>query len=74
MNYSILQKRELQQAIEPDDVDICSERNFSDLNLTDGPVPNPGGPFSALTPSMWPQDIIAKQAVLEDPNSQPEYQ
>lgn len=22
--------------------------------------PTPGGPFSALTPSMWPQDILAK--------------
>jgi len=21
-------------------------------------VPSPGGPFSALTPSMWPQDIL----------------
>lgn len=21
--------------------------------------PQPGGPFSALTPSMWPQDILA---------------
>ena len=26
----------------------------SDFNLT------PGGPFSALTPSMWPQDILHK--------------
>ena len=23
-------------------------------------VPTPGGPFSALTPSMWPEDILAK--------------
>lgn len=22
--------------------------------------PTPGGPFSALTPSMWPQDIMSK--------------
>jgi len=22
--------------------------------------PTPGGPFSALTPSMWPQDIMLK--------------
>lgn len=22
--------------------------------------PTPGGPFSALTPSMWPQDIMVK--------------
>ena len=26
--------------------------------------PTPGGPFSALTPSMWPQDIIQR---LSDP-------
>lgn len=37
-------------------------------------TPSPGGPFSALTPSMWPQVIMAKLSVLpEDPNSQPEY-
>lgn len=30
------------------------------LNLTEGIRPIPGGPFSALTPSMWPQDILAK--------------
>lgn len=23
-------------------------------------TPTPGGPFSALTPSMWPQDILSK--------------
>ena len=23
-------------------------------------TPTPGGPFSALTPSMWPQDIMVK--------------
>lgn len=30
-------------------------------------VPTPGGPFSALTPSMWPEDILAK---LGNPVSQ----
>ncbi|XP_043585109.1 small G protein signaling modulator 3 homolog isoform X3 [Bombus pyrosoma] len=35
--------------------------------------PAPGGPFSALTPSMWPQDILAKLNQPDDPNSQPEY-
>ncbi|KAL1461343.1 hypothetical protein WDU94_013248 [Cyamophila willieti] len=43
---------------------------ISDPSIT----PCPGGPFSALTPSMWPQDIIAKlNQVPEDPNSQPDY-
>lgn len=23
-------------------------------------TPTPGGPFSALTPSMWPEDILSK--------------
>ncbi|CAL1686059.1 unnamed protein product [Lasius platythorax] len=35
--------------------------------------PAPGGPFSALTSSMWPQDILAKLNQPDDPNSQPEY-
>ncbi|XP_043266479.1 small G protein signaling modulator 3 homolog [Venturia canescens] len=35
--------------------------------------PAPGGPFSALTPSMWPQDILVKLNQPDDPNSQPEY-
>lgn len=37
--------------------------------------PTPGGPFSALTPSMWPQDILAKlgQPESDGPNDQPDY-
>lgn len=30
------------------------------MSLAEGLRPVPGGPFSALTPSMWPQDILAK--------------
>ncbi|XP_046386904.1 small G protein signaling modulator 3 homolog [Ischnura elegans] len=41
--------------------------------LADGLSPTPGGPFSALTPSMWPQDILNKLGQPEDPNSQPDY-
>uniref|UniRef100_A0A0B7AAI0 Small G protein signaling modulator 3 n=1 Tax=Arion vulgaris TaxID=1028688 RepID=A0A0B7AAI0_9EUPU len=37
-------------------------------------TPTPGGPFSALTPSMWPQDIMAKiNHPPEDPNGQLDY-
>ncbi|XP_020776437.1 small G protein signaling modulator 3 isoform X1 [Boleophthalmus pectinirostris] len=36
-------------------------------------TPAPGGPFSALTPSMWPQDILAKYH-QKDPSEQPEVQ
>ncbi|KAI5623043.1 small G protein signaling modulator 3, partial [Silurus asotus] len=37
-------------------------------------TPAPGGPFSALTPSMWPQDILTKQH-QKDKNllSEPQY-
>lgn len=35
--------------------------------------PAPGGSFSALTPSMWPQDILAKHNQPDDPDSQPDY-
>lgn len=42
--------------------------------LADGIIPSPGGPFSALTPSMWPQDILSKLGQIpDDPNSQPDY-
>ncbi|KAK7938980.1 hypothetical protein WMY93_002306 [Mugilogobius chulae] len=36
-------------------------------------TPAPGGPFSALTPSMWPQDILAKYH-QKDHSEQPEVQ
>uniref|UniRef100_A0AAX7U9Y4 Small G protein signaling modulator 3 n=1 Tax=Astatotilapia calliptera TaxID=8154 RepID=A0AAX7U9Y4_ASTCA len=36
-------------------------------------TPAPGGPFSALTPSMWPQDILAKYH-QKDSSQQPELQ
>ncbi|KAB5554308.1 hypothetical protein PHYPO_G00048850 [Pangasianodon hypophthalmus] len=37
-------------------------------------TPAPGGPFSALTPSMWPQDILAKHHQKEQNlESEPQY-
>lgn len=30
------------------------------LTMTDAIQPSPGGAFSALTPSMWPQEILTK--------------
>lgn len=36
-------------------------------------APAPGGPFSALTASMWPQDILSKLAQPEDAESQLDY-
>lgn len=40
------------------------EQEFIDgvegLTMNDGIQPSPGGAFSALTPSMWPQEILTK--------------
>ncbi|KAK6171357.1 hypothetical protein SNE40_019563 [Patella caerulea] len=44
------------------------------LSNETGFVPTPGGPFSALTTSMWPQDIIAKLGnTPEDSHGQLDY-
>ncbi|XP_053694726.1 small G protein signaling modulator 3 homolog isoform X1 [Sabethes cyaneus] len=46
------------------------------IRIADGLRPTAGGPFSALTPSMWPQDILAKLGQPdpnEPPNHQPDY-
>ncbi|KAH1029947.1 hypothetical protein HUJ05_003093 [Dendroctonus ponderosae] len=67
-------KRELELAIEPDDADDSYVDHFNGLNMEEVVTPTPGGPFSALIPSMWPQEIMAKQSrEQDDPNSQPEY-
>lgn len=63
-------------AISEDDLedDLFVEKFAEGFNMSDMLTPSPGGPFSALTPSMWPQDIMAKLSVVpDDPNSQPEY-
>ncbi|MFT7797903.1 small G protein signaling modulator 3-like [Arapaima gigas] len=36
-------------------------------------TPTPGGPFSALTPSMWPQDILAR-CYQKDSTDEPDFQ
>lgn len=42
--------------------------------MAEGVTPTPGGPFSALTPSMWPQDILSQLGQQpDDPNAQPDY-
>uniref|UniRef100_T1GYM0 Uncharacterized protein n=1 Tax=Megaselia scalaris TaxID=36166 RepID=T1GYM0_MEGSC len=57
---------------EPDYPDCITE----EINVIDGLRPNPGGPFSALTPSMWPQEILAKlkEPSVDEPYYQPDYQ
>lgn len=41
-----------------DDVDFID--TVEGLTMNDAIHPPPGGAFSALTPSMWPQDILAR--------------
>eukprot|EP00063_Salmo_salar_P074683 XP_014049518.1 PREDICTED: small G protein signaling modulator 3-like isoform X1 [Salmo salar] len=41
--------------------------------MSGGYTPAPGGPFSALTSSMWPQDILAKY-YQKDPTEEAELQ
>ncbi|XP_066113401.1 small G protein signaling modulator 3 isoform X2 [Saccopteryx bilineata] len=36
-------------------------------------IPSASGPFSALTPSMWPQEILAKVTQKEESVEQPEF-
>lgn len=36
-------------------------------------TPSAGGPFSALTPSIWPQEILAKYTQKEESIEQPEF-
>ncbi|XP_058538103.1 small G protein signaling modulator 3 isoform X3 [Neofelis nebulosa] len=36
-------------------------------------TPSASGPFSALTPSMWPQEILAKSTQKEESAEQPEF-
>lgn len=52
-----LQKK-LETAADEDDNDIANI--VDEMSLFEGIRPVPGGPFSALTPSMWPQEILAK--------------
>lgn len=52
---------------------------FSGIRVSGGTgstEPSVGGPFSAITPSMWPQDILTRlsqQVTHQDPNHQPDY-
>lgn len=41
-----------------DDTDFID--GVEGLTMNDAIHPPPGGAFSALTPSMWPQDILAR--------------
>ncbi|XP_039282761.1 small G protein signaling modulator 3 homolog isoform X2 [Nilaparvata lugens] len=61
LNYS-LQVRVETAVSDDDEVENCAVLNGHEgIGLgADSLTPSPGGPFSALTPSMWPQDILNK--------------
>lgn len=59
----------------PQDVgeSISIRANLFGSPSSQGYSPAPGGPFSALTPSMWPQDLLASFAQPEDAASYPDF-
>ena len=72
------QQKKLQANNSEDDVLDEIRATMEELSVADGLRPNPGGPFSALTASMWPQEILAKLGQPEaecsnGPNDQPDY-
>lgn len=74
----VLQKTVVSESGDDDYEGACSLSEALDqVQLGDRCQPTPGGPFSGLTPSMWPQDILAKlgqpESEQNEPNEQPEY-
>ena len=49
-----------------DGVSISSMPKFT--NGASEFIPTPGGPFSALTPSMWPQDVMQRLEAVSMPS------
>lgn len=76
--FAHCQQRKLQTLYSEDDIGELPPI-MEELSVADGCLrPNPGGPFSALTPSMWPQEILAKlggesELAVAGPNDQPDY-
>lgn len=71
-------QKKLQTLSSEDEIIDDLPNMMEELTVVDGLRPNPGGPFSALTPSMWPQEILAKLGQPEaetsvGPNYQPDY-
>lgn len=50
----------IESAAREDDGDFIEAAEGLTIGLNDAIHPPPGGAFSALTPSMWPQDILAR--------------
>lgn len=53
-------QKTLHSAALEDDIDVELGGMVEGITMIDGLRPVPGGPFSTLTPSMWPQEILAK--------------
>ena len=48
------------ETLSEDDDDVVDDNDGLSISMPSytGFIPSPGGPFSALTSSMWPQDVI----------------
>jgi hypothetical protein len=72
--FLIILQRKLDSHDSIDENELCDITEG--LSMTESITPTQGGPFSALTPSMWPMEILAKLGQAEanaSPNHQPEY-
>lgn len=61
--FFFIAKKKLETAAAEDECEIVN--GIDEMSLAETLRPAPGGPFSALTPSMWPQEILAKLAQPE---------
>lgn len=60
VDFRIDKQKALQSGASEDDIDVELGGMVEGITMIDGLRPVPGGPFSTLTPSMWPQEILAK--------------
>lgn len=58
--FFVVEQKSLQSPATEDDIDVELGGMVEGITMIDGLRPVPGGPFSTLTPSMWPQEILAK--------------
>lgn len=58
--FLIVEQKSLNSAALEDDIDVELGGMVEGITMIDALRPVPGGPFSTLTPSMWPQEILAK--------------
>ncbi|XP_033125705.1 small G protein signaling modulator 3 homolog isoform X2 [Anneissia japonica] len=61
------------ETLSEDEEELDGKMGKTRRSSTGGLSPSPGGPFSALIPSMWPQDILAQLAETEDSRGPSEF-